>query len=307
MAAPNVAPSIDADFIEQVQQFSLRVAHAGKGGRLAEQKTPARGQGLEFADFKPYVAGDDLRAIDWNIYRRLGRVFVRVFEEQQDLPVYIFLDQSASMFLEQPARIHAAKQAALALGAIALNQNNAMTLLPFDSALNMQYKAMSGKHQVMRLAALLQEGDAASRTSLATVLKQFAGFPLRQGLVVLVSDFFDNDGIAPVIDALAQIRHRLMMVQVTQPWDSEPLLHPELGGHSDSSNDLRLQDCETSAFAEVQLTPEVIKQYQSAYQDFNQQIAALAQARGAGLLRLNASDAVLPQLATLFNHGGLQL
>lgn len=301
MATTKGAPLFDADFVEQVQQFSLRVAQAGKGGRLAEQKTSARGQGLEFADFKPYVAGDDLRAIDWNIYRRLGRVFVRVFEEQQDLPVYILLDLSASMYVEQPARIAAAKQAALALGAIALNQHDAVTLLPFSSKLNMQHKGMSGKHQLLRLATLLGECEQQQQTSLADVLQEFAGLPLRQGLVVVVSDFFDNQGIEPVIDALGLVRHRMLLVQLTQPWDSDPTLFPELSG------DVRLQDCETAQFAELQVTPAVIAQYQAAYQAFNQQLSTMAQGRGAGLLRLNASEAVLPQLATLFGQGGLQL
>ncbi|QSX34142.1 DUF58 domain-containing protein [Shewanella avicenniae] len=301
MATTKGAPLFDPSFVEQVQQFSLRVAQAGKGGRLAEQKTPARGQGLEFADFKPYVAGDDLRAIDWNIYRRLGRVFVRVFEEQQDLPVYLLLDLSASMFLEQPARITAAKQAALALGAIALNQHDAVTLLPFSEKLQMQHKGMSGKHQLLRLAQLISEGDQQSKTSLADVLQEFASFPLRQGLVVVISDFFDNQGIAPVVDALGQLRHKLLLVQLTQPWDSDPSLQTQMSG------DVRLQDCETAEYADLQITPELLANYQAAYQAFNDQLTQLAGGRGAGLLRLDASSPVLPQLATLFGQGGLLL
>ncbi|KFZ38899.1 hypothetical protein HR45_00385 [Shewanella mangrovi] len=301
MTTTKGSPLFDPSFVEQVQQFSLRVAQAGKGGRLAEQKTSARGQGLEFADFKPYVAGDDLRAIDWNIYRRLGRVFVRVFEEQQDLPVYILLDLSASMFLEHPARINAAKQVALALGAIALNQHDAVTLLPFAERLQMQHKSLSGKHQLLRLAQLINETTQQDKTSLAEVLSEFAGFPLRQGLVVVISDFFDNQGIAPVVDALGQLRHRLLMVQLTQPWDSDPTLQ------SDISGDVRLQDCETAQYADMQITPELLANYQTAYQAFNQALTQLAEGRGAGLLRLNASQAVLPQLTTLFGHGGLRL
>lgn len=293
--------AFDPAFIEQVQQFSLRVAQAGKGGRLAEQKTSARGQGLEFADFKPYVAGDDLRAIDWNINRRLGRVFVRVFEEQQDLPVYLLLDLSASMYLEQPARIVAAKQVALALGAIALNQHDAVTLLPFSSRMSLQHKSMSGKHQLLRLAQLLPACEQQQHTDLAQVLSEFSGFPVRQGLVVVVSDFFDNQGIDPVIAALQQMRHRLLLVQVQQPWDADPQLQTEISG------DVRLQDCETAEYADVQITPALLQQYQQAYQAFNDKLLNLAKSRGAGLLQLNASQAVLPQLVSLFGQGGLQL
>ncbi|WP_417762863.1 DUF58 domain-containing protein [Shewanella sp.] len=292
---------LDADFIEQVHQFSLNVVHAGKGGRLAEQKTSARGQGLEFADFKPYVAGDDLRAIDWNIYRRLGRVFVRVFEEQQNLPVYLLLDLSSSMFVENPSRIAAAKKAAFALSAIALNQHASVTLIPFSEQLTLAHKPMSGRHQMMRMAEILTASSEQQKSSLAKVLSEFANYPLRQGLVVVVSDFFDNDGIEPVVTALQSIRHRLLLLQVTQPWDAEPQLHPLLTG------DVRLQDSELATHIDVQITGSLVKQYQMAYQQFNSKIVQLAKSRGAGLFTLNASDAVLPQLTQFFADGGSQL
>ncbi|MBO1271750.1 MULTISPECIES: DUF58 domain-containing protein [Shewanella] len=291
----------DPAFIEQVQQFSLKVSQAGKGGRLAEQKTPARGQGLEFADFKPYVAGDDLRAIDWNIYRRLGRVFVRVFEERQDLPLYILLDLSSSMFLEKPSRITAAKQAALALGAIALNQHDAVTLLPFSEKIQLSHKGLSGKHQLLSLVQLLEHGEQQDKTSLADVVQELSHFPLRQGLVVIISDFFDNHGIDSVVSAISLLKHRVLLVQLTQPWDATPQSLPGL------TDDVRIQDCETGEFVDVQVTPEVLSNYMQAYQKFTDALTELAKMRSTGLLQLNASEPVLPQLATLFGQGGLRL
>ena len=116
----------DADFLQALQQFSLRVGRVAPSGRLAEQKSRDRGIGLEFTDFKPYVPGDDLRSVDWNIYRRLGRLFVRVFEEQQDLPFYVLVDRSSSMYLENPPRINAALRTALALSSVALHNSDSV-------------------------------------------------------------------------------------------------------------------------------------------------------------------------------------
>ena len=293
-------PQIDSELLEQVQQFSLRIARAGKGGRLAEQKTNARGQGLEFADYKPYVAGDELRAIDWHVYQRLGRLFVRVFEEQQNLPVYILLDQSASMFVEQPPRYAAAQQAALALGAIALNQQDTVRVLPFAGKLNSQFKSLSGKHQLLQLAEQLQHTAPHPSSAICQALTEFAAYPLRQGLCVLISDFFNSQDIQHVIDALSLVRHQLLLIQLTQPWDASPQL-------LNISGDVQFEDSETGTTLDVQLSPAVISQYQHAYQQFNTRITQAADELGAGLCQLDASAAVLPQLSQLFTQRGLNI
>lgn len=289
-------PLIETELIEQIQQFSLRIAQAGKGGRLAEQKTNARGQGLEFADYKPYVAGDELRAIDWHVYQRLGRLFVRVFEEQQNLPVYIVFDHSNSMFIETPSRIKAAQQCALALGAIALQQQDAVRVFPVANKLNNQNKSLSGKHQLFTLAEQLQHHQSVADSNLANGLLELAGYPLRKGLVVVISDFFDNQGITPVIEALSHLNHNLLLIQVTQPWDGAPEL-------LQVNADVRFEDAESHATIDLQLSPAVIEAYQKTYLQFNHQLNQFADETGAGLLQLNASESVLPQLSTLFEKG----
>lgn len=296
MSETTSMPLIETELIEQIQQFSLRIAQAGKGGRLAEQKTNARGQGLEFADYKPYVAGDELRAIDWHVYQRLGRLFVRVFEEQQNLPVYMLLDHSSSMFIETPSRIRAAQQCALALGAIALHQQDAVRVFPFANSLNNQNKSLSGKHQLFTLAQQLQHHQPVNDSDLANAILEFAGYPLRRGLVVVISDFFDKQGIGAVIEALSHVNHNLLLIQITQPWDADPQRLPV-------DTDVRFEDAESHTVLNVQLSPAVINAYQKAYLQFNQQIIQFANEKGAGLLQLNASDDILPQLTTLFEKG----
>lgn len=291
----------DPDFLNRLQQFSLKLSQAQKGGRLAEQKTSAKGQGLEFADFKPYVAGDDLRAIDWNLYQRLGRLFVRVFEEQQDMPVYFLLDLSNSMFAETPPRIFAALKTTLALSAIALGQHDSVSLFPFSGQMNMQLKALSGKNNIMRLAGHLAEYQAQEHTALAESVQQLASLKLRQGLAVIVSDFFDPAGIDVVISSIRQLRHKILLVQLTRNYDADPLLHPDMHG------DIRLDDAESGHYTDLSITTELITRYKSIYQTFNQNLSEFAGSYGAGLIRLDAADDVLAQLTVLFESGGLTL
>jgi uncharacterized protein (DUF58 family) len=291
----------DADFLARVQGLSLRVAQAQKGGRLADQKTNARGQGSEFADYKSYVAGDDLRAIDWNVYRRLGRLFVRVFEERQDMPVYFLLDVSTSMFVESPPRISAALKATLALSAIALAQHDTVSLLPFSTRLPLSVRALSGNSALMRMARQLACCEAAGSTALVSAIEQLAAMKQRRGLVVLVSDFLDPAGIEAVVQALQRVPQRLLLVQITRAWDADPARHPQLHG------EVLIDDGESSTALELSLTPELLQRYRAAYQQFVRKLQDFSRQRGATLLQLDAEQDVLTQLCACFTNGELRL
>lgn len=290
----------DPAFLAALRPFSLRIARAQRGGRLAEQRTNARGQGLEFADFKPYVAGDDLRAIDWNVYQRLGRIFVRVFEESQDMPVYFLVDRSRSLYVESPPRIHAAQQATLALAAVALDQHDSVGLFPFSDSMTIAYRAVSGKASLARVAHSLSEHTALNGSELAAALTHFAGLRLRQGLLVVVSDFFDPAGIETVVQAMERLPHRLLLVQLVKPYDAAPERHPALNG------DVLMDDGEAEA-ASLTITPELTARYRTSYAAFDDTLTGFARSTGAGLARIDVDTPVLEQLAALFQGGALRL
>jgi uncharacterized protein (DUF58 family) len=297
----NFEALFDPAFLAALQPFSLRISRAQKGGRLAEQRTNARGQGAEFADFKPYVAGDDLRAIDWNVYRRLGKVFVRVFEESQDMPVYFLVDRSRSLYVERPPRIHAAQRAALALAAVALDQHDSVGLFPFSDTMEVEFRAVSGKAGLARVAHSLAGYEALGGTGLAAALAHLGGMRVRHGLVVVVSDFFDEAGIEAVVRGLERLPHRLLLVQIVKPHDAEPERHPDLNG------DVLMDDGEVESPVSLTITPDLIARYKSAYRTFDQTLIDFARTRGAGLVRIDADSSVLEQLSVLFEGGAVRL
>lgn len=298
---PSFEELFDPAFLERLNAFTLRIAAAQKGGRLADQRTSARGQGSDFADFKPYVAGDDLRTIDWNIYRRLGKAFTRVFEERQDLPVYIMLDVSRSLFVERPPRIGAAMRTALALAAVALGQQDAVSLFTVADSMATGLKNVSGKGAIARVARLLSEQTPGGGTALAAALSQLAAMKARRGLVVLVSDFFDDDGIEGVLRALSLLPHRLLLVQLTRTQDADPALLPELHG------EVVIDDGERAGGIAVTVTPDLLDRYRAAYRRFCESLDAFADKRGATLVRVDADRDVLDQLAPLLLTGGMTL
>ncbi|MDQ1155843.1 uncharacterized protein (DUF58 family) [Sphingomonas sp. SORGH_AS 950] len=297
-SAPGFDELFDPVFLDRVNTLTLRIAAAQKGGRLADQRTSARGQGSDFADFKPYVAGDDLRAIDWNIYRRLGKAFVRVFEERQDLPVYILLDVSRSMFVESPPRIGPAMRTVLALAAVALGQQDAVSLMTVSDDMSTAMKSVSGKGGIARVAHTLADQVALGRSALAGAVARLASMRLRRGLVILVSDFFDDDGLEGVLAGLEALPHRLLLVQMVRASDADPTLLADLDG------DVVIEDGEREG-AGMTVTPELIARYRAAYRDFTDRLDAFARRRGATLVRMDADGDVLDQLVPVLTAGSV--
>ena len=127
----------DTEFLEAAQRLRLVARRVAPRGRFADQRSRARGSGLEFQDYRPYTAGDDMRAIDWTIYRRLGRVFLRLFEEHEDLPLYLVPDVSQSAWQEPGRpRVKGGLRAALALAAVSLGQHDSVGVFPFSDDLS---------------------------------------------------------------------------------------------------------------------------------------------------------------------------
>lgn len=295
MTAPRFQDLFDPEFLQSLEIFRLQARRVARGGRCAEQKSSDLGHGMEFKDFRPYSPGDDLRSIDWNIYRRLGKVFVRLFEEQQDLPLYLMPDVSASMYLEERPRIYAALRAALALASVSLNQHDSVGLFPFAEDMKIAVKSKSGRAGVIGLARSLAGLAGGTETNLSTAIRHLSGMKLRRGLLVVISDFFEPQGLDPVIAALKLCRHRLLLIQLVRASDSS----------SHVQGDVRLRDCETGERADVTVTPQILRLYREAYARFNDELTAFARSREAGLFRLDADKDVVAQLSSLFDRGRL--
>jgi len=292
----------DPHFMESLHRLRLVAGRVPMGGRFAEQRSKDLGHGIEFRDFKPYTVGDDLRAVDWNIYRRLGRVFLRLFEELEDLPVYILPDLSKSGFLEERPgavlRAHAGLRAALAQGdgAEGQGQHDSVGLFPFSDRVDMAMRPSSGAGRVMHLAQRLAHLEPGGGTDLGAALKKFGAMNLRRGLVVVISDFYDPAGIEAVTDALKRVRHELVLVRLVRRGDADPR---EL----DLDGDLRLVDVESGETRDLSVTPEALAAYREAYERFRAGLADFAQRRRAGLVELDVDGDVVGQLSTLFEGG----
>ena len=285
----------DPDFIERTSRLKILARRVAPRGSPAEKRSRQQGSGMEFRDYRPYTPGDDFRSIDWNVYQRLGRVFLRLFEEQRDLPVYLVVDRAAGMFQGEFPRSRAAFQVAFALAAIALQEHDSVGVFPFSDTLEVAMRPSGGKGRLMRVAQTLVRVTPGGETNFSASMAKLRGLRLRPGLMVVISDFFDPAGLEAVRESLKTIRHTLLFVQLVRKSDAAPPM----------SGDLLLRDCETGVEENISMTRAVLDSYLRGWTRFQEELGAMATAMQAGLLRLDVEEEVTEQLAQLFEKGAL--
>lgn len=254
------------------------------------------GTGMEFRDHRAYAPGDDLRRVDWNVYRRTRRLYLRLAEEPRELPVHVLLDCSASMFFEQPPRIDAGRQVAAALVAAAAHQHDRVAVYPLGHA-ELRPIRLAGPHGLARMLDELTGLRAKGTIELARSISQFARQQPSRGLTAVVSDFFEPQGLQPLLEVMAGLRQRLVLVQLARAIDRDPGLN----------GDIELIDCETGTGVRTSITPEELRCYREAYEAFDTALRAFAGRRGAPFLRIDCDQPILPQLSRLFVGGVLRV
>src|SRR5271170_7342245 len=154
-------PLLDPEFLARLEQLELVSKKIFLGRMKGERRSKKKGQSVEFADYRNYVIGDDLRHLDWNLFARLERLFIRLFMEEEDLHVYILIDNSLSMDFGKPTKLHYAKQVAAALGFVGLVNLDRVMLEAFNDRLVQSSRAMRGRRSLWRLMDFLQKVEPA--------------------------------------------------------------------------------------------------------------------------------------------------
>jgi len=270
---------LETRLMARLDRFDVRTQKVFPGKLLGERRSKRRGQSVEFEDFRNYVPGDDLRHIDWNVYARLDRLFVKVFLEEEDLAVQIALDASASMDTGDPNKLLFASRLAMALGYIGLVKNNRVGLTIFGKPGGwgeeekgwIHLPELRGRQKVQRLGQFVLDkiwGDRTSGTlstgrpgingGVADALATIARTRIGKGVMIILSDFLAEDGYERGLRALAAAGgYDTYCLQILSPGELEP--EKEAGGII--AGDLRLTDIESGKAAEVTVTAPIIKKY----------------------------------------------
>jgi uncharacterized protein (DUF58 family) len=261
-------PLLDPDFVRKLDRLDFISRRVLAGRMKGERRTKRRGESIEFADFRDYAAGDDLRRLDWNVYARLDRLFLKLFLEEEDLSVYILLDASASMGFGEPSKLDFAKRLAAALGYIGLSRGNRVVAASFqggvsDDGLTSEAELSApapirGKGGAARLFGFLEGLDPGGETDLRGALRRFTAANARPGLAIVLSDLLDRRGFEDALKLLQARRMEVFLIHVL----SRAELDPELAG------ELRLVDLEDQDKVDLSASRPLLKQYKKTVERF---------------------------------------
>ena len=279
--------TFDSSFLAKLERLHLLSRRTFGGQSRAERRSHKMGSSLEFADYRNYVPGDDLRSIDWNIYGRSDKLFLKLFEEEEDLYIYLLVDTSASMRwtaldprTDAPLRaskLDLARRLAATLAYIGLANLDRVNVQFFAERLGDDLGLGRGKshfHQVVRFLERLPDGSA-GETNLARSLRAFGQQTKRRGLVIVLSDFFDPNGYEEALNFLSYQRFEVQLIQLLDPAEQKPSL---LG-------DLRLTDTETGGMYEVTVNEGLVRAYEREFGAFLSGLERFCQRRGVGYRR----------------------
>lgn len=292
-----VADTFPAAFLAALDPLRLRARSVPAGGRFASQRARSKGAGIEFADVRPYVPGDDLRALDGAAWLRLDRLFTRLFVQEEDLPVHILVDRSSSLGLvaaeDGMTKRRAALQVAAAFAWISLKRLDRVTVRGFSGGVATPLPSVNGPSAFPRLLDQLVALPDGGETDVRGACADLAARGGRRGLCILVSDFLDPRGIDAVADGLALLKHKTALIRLVRPGEERP----------DLRGDLDLEDVESGARLGVDADPGFADRYEAAWRAYGDGLATVAARYGAVLHTVNLGTPVPESLAGLFAHG----
>ena len=198
------------------------------GKMRAERRSKKTGAGIEFADHREYVPGDDFRYLDWNVYQRTGKLLLRLFEEEEDLSVYILVDASRSMGMGSPPKLDYAKQIAAGLAYVALANLDRVSVLTFDEGMSARLAPTRGKNRIFSVFRFLRDVTASGQTATKDALRTFAAQNKRRGVAILISDLYDPAGFEEAINQLRYAKFEPFVLQLVDPEEASPPLHGDV-------------------------------------------------------------------------------
>ncbi len=283
--------------LRQLEQCQLLAARRTKTSAKGERRSRARGHSVEFADYRNYVAGDDLRYLDWNLYGRLDRLFLKLYEEERELPVTLFLDCSESMGFGEPSKFDFARRLAAAIGYVALCSFDRVSVVPFPTTAipplaQAELRQVRGKRSTLRFFQNLEKLRAGGAAGIGECLRRGALQMRRTGVSIVLSDFLDPEGYQAGLKALLARGSEVTLVQVLSPEELQPSTY----------GDLKLVDSETGFEQELTFGKFRLQAYLQTLEQFVGELRDYAGARGAGHFMVSSSTALEDLLLRRFRE-----
>ena len=284
----------DEQFLKKLEYLFIVSKKVFQGRIRAERRSRKVGSGIEFADHRDYAPGDDLRYLDWNLFGRQDKLQLRLFEEQEDLYIYVLIDGSMSMTLGQPQKLLYAKKIAAALAYIGLSNLDRVALFNFGDGITHRLSPSRGKGQIFKVFDFLSNFNGGGVTDLEASLKTFVHQHKRRGLAVVISDFYDPKGYEAGLNFLRYNKFQPFVVHLFDQKELEPNLR----------GDLTLIDCETQALREVTVSPSLLEKYRRAHGAWCAELEDFCKKRQVDYFRTPVQTPFEDLVLRIFRSGG---
>jgi uncharacterized protein (DUF58 family) len=249
--------ALDGAFLQRLEYLNVVARKILAGVLRADRKSARKGVSAEFADHRAYVPGDDIRHVDWHLFGRLEELFLKLYREEENLHLCLLVDTSASMDFGERHKLDFALQVTAALAYIGMCNLDSVSVLPFGSGLREGRTGLKGRGRIFGLFDFLRELRPEGETDLQRSLREFVSRQGRRGVVVVLSDFYDQEGFQSALKSLRIRKHDVHVLHVMDRLEEEPPLR----------GDLRLQDSESGGAREINVTDRLLERYRQAFEE----------------------------------------
>lgn len=270
---------LDEEFLRKLEQLSLLSRRMRRSIARGENLSIRKGASLEFSDYRLYQPGDDFRYLDWNIYRRLNRLFVKLFTAEENLTVHILIDTSASMAFGSPAKLWYAGRLAAALGYLAVANLDRVGVSAFAAGIEHSMQPVRQKSHAFALFNYIAALKPSGRTDFSRALRDYSLQTRRPGLAILITDLLDPAGYTEGLQALIYRHFDVLLIQVLD----ESEMSPDLRGP------FRLIDGETDEETELTVESDTVIAYQEGLGRYFGEVEAFCLSHDVEYLRTTTS------------------
>ena len=254
------------DFLKKLEYLYLVSKKVFAGRVHAQTRSKKLGWGMEFADYRDYNPGDDLRYLDWALYGRMEQLVTKLFHEEENLNVYFLLDCSESMNFGDPNKFDYARKIVAALAYVALANLDSVSIIPFGADLLPSMLGVRGKGQILKIFQFLENIETVSATDMESAFRTFNARTKSSGLAVVVSDFFDEKGFELPLKTLFYGKHDLSAICVHHYYEANPKYR----------GTVQFVDAESGKGQMITISARTLKKYRQEYDAFCAELQSVA-------------------------------
>lgn len=279
---------LNDQFFSRLETMSLELRSNLAGYFGGQHLVKTYGQTVEFADYREYQLGDDIRRIDWNLYSRFEKYFLKLFTDERQMQVQIFLDCSASMGKDQPEKAAFTVATAAALGYLSVHNMDKVSFnIMKGNVADNPFGTIIGKQAFFRAISSLEEVEFDEESDIEACVTSCPDTSTNNGITVIISDFFTESNWKKAVDYLLYKKRQVLLVQVLSPEEEDPAYDGRVNLIDSESVDLS-----DSKNMKLRITRSMQIAYAEALSDFKEDIRSYCNRRGVDFISVRSDSAI---------------